>query len=62
MTETDQESRLRRFLATYERLCKKYSLIVEDENVEVYERFEPKTGYDYLPQHLQQLKEGGINA
>lgn len=62
MPETDQESRLRRYLAAYERLCKKYGLMVEDQNVKVCEHLGGSTGHDYLTSHMKQLKQGGINA
>ncbi len=58
MTETDTESRLRRFLASYERLCKKYGLMVCVPKV--YETYTSHT--EFLPLHIDQLKEGGINA
>lgn len=56
--ETDQESRLRRFLAAYERLCKKYGLIVQ--RYSVFERITP-FGNDDLPYHMDKLQKGGIN-
>jgi len=62
MVETNQKSRLRRYLAAYERLCKKYGLIIQDVDERVYERLGPETGHDYLPEHIAQLKESGINA
>lgn len=65
MTEIDEQSRLRRYLAAYERLCKKYNLMVfsgcfgEDK---VYERFASNyRNNDDLPPHIEELKEGGIN-
>ena len=58
MGETDQESRLRRFLASYERLCKKYGLVIQGESI-VCERFY-SDGTDCLPDHLEILKQCGI--
>ena len=56
--ETDVESRLRRFLAAYERLCKKYSLTVNSDKV-----FESVgiSGIDFIPVQMQALKENGIS-
>ena len=63
MTETDQESRLRRYLAAYERLCEKYSLVIYNGNTlsfdeRVHERF--WSGLDMLTDQLKELGEGGI--
>ena len=59
MKETDAESRLRRFLAAYERLCKKYSLTVLNDRV--FERIGGRSGIDFLSIQIDMLKEGGIN-
>ena len=61
--ETDQEARLRLFLAEYERVCKRYSLYVYgnyDQEIAVVER--KHEGRDMLPDHVEGLKESGINA
>lgn len=62
--ETNEQARLRLFLAEYERVCKRYSLrvgsAIHAEN-RIYERSLPN-GWDELPEHLEQLREGGINA
>ena len=56
--ETDQEARLRLFLGEYERVCKRYSLMVCPPKV-----MEVSVVHtDFLPLHIEQLKEGGINA
>ncbi len=62
--ETNQEARLRLFLAEYERVCTRYSLMVYDGGYNedrVHERLLPNK-IDALPQHIEHLKEGGINA
>lgn len=58
MPETDAESRLRRYLAAYERLCKKYGLVILDDMV--CERFY-SDGSDSLPANLQPLQKNGIH-
>jgi len=65
MPETDKQSRLRRYLAAYERLCRRYSLYIyfgipfTDVPIEqAYERY--KHTWDGLPSHLKRLKKGGI--
>ena len=60
MSETDQEARLRLFLAEYERVCKRYSLIIVGSKV--WERYEEESGMDSMYDLIQELKEGGINA
>lgn len=56
--ETDQETRLRLFLAEYERVCRRYSLMVCPPKV-----WETDTSHTkFLSLHIEQLKEGGINA
>jgi len=64
--ETDQESRLRRYLAAYERLCKKYGLIVTyDCNDESFAKVRERFDYykkDLLSDHLVELKESGIDT
>lgn len=57
--KTDQEARLRLFLAEYERVCKRYSLTVI--NNKVFERT-GKSKIDCLPIQIEYLKQGGINA
>ncbi len=62
--ETDQEARLRLFLAEYERVCTRYSLMIYsgccDED-SVFERF-AFDKRDDLPQHIAWLKQDGINV
>lgn len=53
--ETNQEARLRLFLAEYERLCKRYSLFVDGA---VFERHD--LDHDDLPQHIEGLRIHGI--
>jgi len=62
--KTNQESRLKLFLEEYERLCKKYSLIVRmncDEKYTVSERFWLQD-LDTLARQMRELKKGGIDA
>ena len=61
MTETNQEARLRLFLAEYERVCKRYNLIIMGCPPTVYERVNP-VGIDDLPSHMASLKKGGIHV
>ena len=60
MSETEQEARLRLFLAEYEHVCKRYSLIIVGSKV--WERYEEESGMDSMYDLIQELKEGGINA
>ena len=59
--ETNQEARLRLFLAEYERVCKRYSLYVWGTPASVCERTDSH-GIDDLPTHIWCLKEGGIHV
>jgi len=62
--ESNEEARLRLFLQEYERVCKRYNLIVYLDmapypHEEVCERnIGPE---DYLPEHIENLKAHGIN-
>jgi len=56
----DEQSRLRLFLEEYERVCKRYSLLISSTE-KVVERIDI-CGNDYLPEHLAYLKKGGINT
>ena len=56
--ETNEEARLRLFLAEYERVCKRYNLVVYREGV--YER--NCCDNDNLPPHMTRLKRNGING
>jgi len=65
MKETNEQARLRLFLQEYERLCKRYSLIVLFDQLphpheQVCERYAELDGEDYLPEHIKILKGGGI--
>ena len=65
MPETNEQARLRLFLAEYERVCKRYSLLVRDDTSygKVYERYvKVLDNTDDLPRHMSHLKESGINA
>ncbi|KKK99327.1 hypothetical protein LCGC14_2633850 [marine sediment metagenome] len=61
--ETNEEARLRLFLAEYWRVCNRYSLYVYgnyDQEISVVER--KFNGMDMLPDHVEGLKESGING
>lgn len=61
MIPTNDQARLKLFLKEYEIVCKRYSLIVYYDwgNEQVCERYVGTD--DYLPEHLETLKEFGIN-
>lgn len=64
--ETNEETRLRLFLQEYERVCKRYSLVIDGAiykglpTVKVFER-ETRTEYDTLPGNLDILEDFGVN-